>query len=168
MSTIPNSPIRTLAKTSTRRGGPRGSAKLLGLALLVLTAGGCASAPAALDVQPRTELVAWQFDPSCAETQPCPRVYIRGRAPAGLAVFVAVAPLTAAPKMWIQPPILVRRDGSFEGLAYLGSETQGAGQRFQLLVLAHRDPQRFRTEEILTDVPLDCTVSDPVTVQRVH
>lgn len=77
------------------------------------------------------------------------------------------APLNAAPRIWIQPPIpAVKRDGTFSGMVYLGTEKVGAGEKYNILVFSCQNKQRFREGEVLMGLPDDCVVSDPVTVLR--
>lgn len=72
-------------------------------------------------------------DPSCPEQGPCTKVYVKGRVATGYWPFLAVAPLNAAPRIWIQPPITtVRRDGTFTGMVYLGTEKVGAGEKYNI------------------------------------
>lgn len=108
-------------------------------------------------------------DPPCPEQGPCTKIHVAGRvAPgAGAWPFLAVAPLLAAPRIWIQPPITaVKQDGTFSGMVYLGTEKVGAGEKYNLLVFACQNKQHFREGEVLMGVPDDCVVSDPVTVLR--
>jgi hypothetical protein len=106
-------------------------------------------------------------DPTCAEGRPCTRIFVDGRVEPGDWPFLAVAPLNMAPRIWIQPPITaLKQDGRFSGMIYLGTERHGAGEKFNILVLAHPDKGRFREGDILTEIPPDCTASEPVTVLR--
>ncbi len=101
----------------------------------------------------------------CPAAGPCPRVYVKGRVPQGFP-FLGVAPLNAAPRIWIQPPITsVRRDRTFEGMVYLGTDKIGAGEKYQILVFACTEG-RFEEGEVLMALPKDCEVSDPATVLR--
>lgn len=104
-------------------------------------------------------------DPSCPAAGPCTKVYVKGRVPEGFP-FLAVAPLNAAPRIWIQPPISsVRRDRTFEGMVYLGTDKVGAGEKYQIFVFACKEG-RFKEGEVLMGLPKDCEVSDPATVLR--
>jgi hypothetical protein len=106
-------------------------------------------------------------DPPCPEQGPCTKFHVEGRVAPGTWPFLAVAPVLAAPKIWVQPPIVaLKKDGTFSGMVYLGTEKVGAGEKYNLLVFACQDKQRFREAEVLTSVPADCGVSDPVTVLR--
>lgn len=106
-------------------------------------------------------------DPSCPEQGPCTKVYVTGKVTRGFWPFLAVAPLNAAPRIWIQPPITaVKRDGTFTGMVYLGTERVGAGEKYNIFVFAHQDEQRFKEADILMSIPKDSAVSDPVTVLR--
>lgn len=106
-------------------------------------------------------------DPPCPEQGPCTKVYVEGRLTAGSWPFLAVAPLNAAPRIWIQPPITaVKRDGTFRGMIYLGTDRVGAGEKYSLSIFACQNKQRFRQGEVLMGVPDDCVASDPVTVLR--
>src|SRR5437867_4282844 len=61
-------------------------------------------------------------DPPCPERGPCTKIFVDGRVEKGYWPFLAVAPLAAAPRIWIQPPVTaVKRDGSFSGMVYLGT-----------------------------------------------
>ncbi len=113
-------------------------------------------------------------DTSCKESGPCRLIYVKGRVPTSGSgdrpwPFLAVAPLNAAPRIWIQPPITsVRRDGTFEGMVYLGSAKAGAGEKFNILVLTHPNKERLHEGDVLMELPSDCLASDPVTVLRVR
>jgi hypothetical protein len=103
----------------------------------------------------------------CPDTAPCFRVTVQGKTPTGYWPFLAVAPLAAAPRIWIQPPIvIVREDGTFSGTVYLGTTRNGGGEQFQLLILAHPDRTRFKEGEILTQIPDGVKIGDPVVVLR--
>jgi hypothetical protein len=52
------------------------------------------------------------------------------------------------------------------GMVYLGTERIGAGEKFSILVFAHKDKMRFREADVLMSVPDDVVASDPVTVLR--
>lgn len=108
-------------------------------------------------------------DPACPDEGSCSMVYVKGRVPAGreLWPFLAVAPLNAAPRIWIQPPITaVKRDGTFIGMVYLGNDKVGTGEKYNLLILAHQDREHFKEGQVLMAIPDDCETSDPVTVLR--
>jgi hypothetical protein len=106
-------------------------------------------------------------DPPCPEQGPCTKLHVEGRVVPDAWPFLAVAPVLAAPKIWVQPPIVaVKRDGTFSGMVYLGTEKVGAGEKYNLLVFACQNQQRFKEGEVLTRVPDDCASSDPVTVLR--
>jgi hypothetical protein len=103
----------------------------------------------------------------CPERGPCQKIYVTGHVETGYWPFLAVAPLNAAPRIWIQPPVVtVKKDGSFMGMVYLGTERIGAGEKFSILVFAHKDKMRFREADVLMSVPDDVVASDPVTVLR--
>jgi len=107
-------------------------------------------------------------DTMCPERNPCTRIFVDGRVEPGYWPALAVAPITApTPRIWIQPPITgVKQDGHFTGMVYLGTEREGAGEKFNIFVLADKNRERFREGEILTAVPRGCVASDPVTVLR--
>lgn len=107
-------------------------------------------------------------DPPCpGGKEPGPCAYVAGRVATGSWPFLAVAPLNAAPKIWMQPPInAVKKDGTFNGMVYLGTDKVGAGEKYNILIFACQNQQRFKEGEVLTSVPADCGVSDPVTVLR--
>ncbi len=113
-------------------------------------------------------------DTSCKESGPCRMIYVKGRLPTSSSgdrpwPFLVVAPLNAAPRIWVQPPITsVRRDGTFEGMVYLGSERAGAGEKFNILVLTHPNKERLHEGDVLMQLPSDCLASDPVTVVRMR
>src|SRR5438132_12559688 len=81
---------------------------------------------------------------------------------------LAAAPIAApTPRIWIQPAITgVKQDGRFTGMVYLGTEREGAGEKFNIFVLADKNKERFREGQILPGLPKDCVASDPVTVLR--
>jgi len=107
------------------------------------------------------------IDPPCPPQGPCPKVVFKGRVPEGLWPFIGVAPLTMSPKIWIQPEVqFVKKDRSFESLIFVGSERDGAGERFHLFLFACAEKDHFRRGQTLTGVPEDCQVSDPVSVLR--
>jgi hypothetical protein len=99
---------------------------------------------------------------------------VKGRVPAGYGAFLAVAPLGSAPRIWIQPPVTVKTDGTFNGLVWPGTKEAGIGDKYNLFVFAHKDKQHFREGQVLmgipqecgTNAPQECLVSDPVTVVR--
>lgn len=99
---------------------------------------------------------------------------VKGRVPAGYSAFLAVAPLGSAPRIWIQPPVAVKTDGTFNGLVWPGTKEAGIGDKYNLFVFAHKDKQHFQEGQVLMGVPpecgtkatQECLVSDPVTVVR--
>ncbi|MEM8994072.1 MAG: hypothetical protein AAGF23_04690 [Acidobacteriota bacterium] len=106
-------------------------------------------------------------DLHCSNQGPCWTTTVRGRVPPGQWPFLAVAPLNAAPKIWIQSPItMVRRNGEFEGTVHLGTPSVGAGQRYNIRIVAHPDKERFKEELLEHGLPEDCLASDPITVLR--
>ena len=108
-------------------------------------------------------------DPPCPTQGPCTKVYVKGQVIAGYWPFLAVAPLNAAPWVWIQPPIVGINSNStrtFIGMAYLGTNRVGAGEKYKIFIIAHRNKSRFVEGEVLMGVPQDCAVSNPVTVLR--
>ncbi len=142
----------------------------LSTALLIVLAGAsvaaCASLPKVLSPVHGAEVPADTETLPCPEESACYRINVQGIVSVGSQAFVLVAPLAAAPRAWVQPRVIVRSDGTFDGIAYLGTEDQGAGERFQILVLSHKDKGRFKEGEALPAIPEDCAVSDPVTVLR--
>ena len=143
---------------------------LLALALMPAWAAGedaDGAFPAILSPQDGAKVPRHGEDPPCPPEGPCTDLYVKGRVPEGLRPFVAVAPLSAAPRIWIQAAVtLVRRDGTFDAKAVVGTETAGAGERFQIFVFGCEARHRFEEGQILNGVPDDCQVSDPVTVLR--
>ena len=107
-------------------------------------------------------------DTMCPDRTPCTRIFVDGRVAPGYWPALAVAPIAApTPRIWIQPAITgVKEDGRFTGMVYLGTEREGAGEKFNIFVLADKNRERFREGEILTAVPRGCVASDPVTVLR--
>ena len=107
-------------------------------------------------------------DTLCPEGSPCTRIFVEGRVEPGYWPALAVAPIVApTPRIWIQPAITgVKKDGRFTGMVYLGTEREGAGEKFNIFVLADKDKERFHEGQILTAIPKDCAASDPVTVLR--
>jgi hypothetical protein len=111
--------------------------------------------------------VPQEGDPPCPERAPCTKIFVEGRVGKGYWPFLAVAPLPAAPRIWIQPPITaVKRDGRFTGMIYLGTERVGAGHKYNVFIFAHKNRNRFSEGEVLMGVPDDVVASDPVTVLR--
>lgn len=105
----------------------------------------------------------------CSSAGPCRMITVEGRVPVGYWPFIIVAPVAAAPRMWIMPPVPgVGADGQFTGLAYAGEERAGANQQYQLFICAHKNRARFRDGDLITSIPRDCLVSDGVTVTRVR
>ena len=51
-------------------------------------------------------------------------------------------------------------------MVYLGTEREGAGEKFNIFVLADKNKERFREGQILPGLPKDCIASEPVTVLR--
>lgn len=106
-------------------------------------------------------------DPSCPKLGPCRKINVEGSVPKGYWPFLAVAPINASPRIWIQPAIItVKKDGTFIGFVYLGSEHVGAGEKYNIFVFAHKDQKRFSEGEVLMELPKDCLISDSVTVLR--
>ncbi len=147
------------------------------LIVLALGIGSAAAAPSAADdeypeiLSPKDgdRVPRQDEDPACPEKGPCTKIYVEGRVPPGqeLWPFLAVAPLNAAPRIWVQPPITsVKRDGTFTGMVYLGTDKVGAGEKYNLLLLAHRDKDHFKEGQVLMAIPENCDASDPVTVLR--
>jgi hypothetical protein len=109
----------------------------------------------------------------------CSLAPVVGRVSQGYWPFLAVRPIGSSPRFWIQGRIeQVAPDRSFEGEASLGANENGAGEYFDIFVIAHRDPARFGAFDILEDVPPECSpatlatphpiciVSAPVTIFR--
>ncbi len=106
-------------------------------------------------------------DTSCAAGQPCRRFMVSGRVPPGRAPVLVVAPLMAAPRMWVQPEVIATKaDGGFDGMVYIGTEREGVGEKFSIFALACGDKKRLREGQILTQLPTDCAASTPVTILR--
>ena len=119
------------------------------------------TSPADGDSVPRPE------DPPCQGGFGCTRVNVNGRIPVGLTPFLAVAPLAAAPRKWIQPLVAgVRRDGRFTSLVFLGEKDIGIGESYTIFVFACKDSARFRDGDVIEAMPTDCLISEPVTVRR--
>lgn len=97
----------------------------------------------------------------------CQGVAISGLVPPGRWPYVAVQPLEANGRVWIQQRVLaVAPDGSFETTACLGTQTEGVLERFTIFALACSGRERFEGGEVLMGLPKDCAVSAPVTVLR--
>jgi hypothetical protein len=106
-------------------------------------------------------------DPQCEPKQPCSKIRAEGWVPAGRAPFFVVGPANASSRKWVQP--LVGRagaSGTFSGLVYLGESHNGAQQWFKIYVYACESENRFAEGDVITDVPTDCEVSEPVEVFR--
>jgi hypothetical protein len=105
-------------------------------------------------------------DPPCPEQGPCTKINVDGRVAQGWP-FIAVSPVLAAPKVWIQPPVVaMKSNGAFSGMAYLGTERHGIGEKYNLFIIACKDKDRFQEGEVLMGLPQDCVVSESVTVLR--
>jgi hypothetical protein len=129
--------------------------------------GGAASAPAITSPKQRDSVPRRGIDPPCKQGPGCSVVNVEGKVAPGTTPFLAVAPLQATPKIWIQPKLAaIHRDGTFEGIVYLGTEKLGIGERYSIYVFACRNGQRFGYEDVIEMLPTDCVVSDPVTVTR--
>jgi len=125
------------------------------------------SAPQILSPKDQDRVPRQGEDPPCPEQGPCTKINVEGRVTPGSWPFLAVAPLLAAPRIWIQPRITtVNRNGTFSGMVYLGTDKVGAGEKYKLLIFACQNQQRFRERDVLREVPNDCVVSDAVTVLR--
>jgi hypothetical protein len=124
--------------------------------------------PALLSPKHRDTVPRPGVDPPCRPGPGCAVVNVEGQIPPGLTPILAVAPLQASPRIWIQPAVTaIRRDGTFDAIVYLGTERVGAGERYTIYVFGCKNPTRFRPEDIIESLPSDCAVSDPVTVTRV-
>ena len=109
----------------------------------------------------------------------CSIAPVVGRVSQGYWPFLAVRPIGSSPRFWIQGRIeQVAADRHFEGEASLGANENGAGEFFDLFIIAHPDPARFGAFDILEDIPPECSpaasatphpiciVSAPVTIFR--
>jgi hypothetical protein len=106
-------------------------------------------------------------DPLCEDQEPCAKVRATGWATGDRTPIFLVAPVKAAPRMWIQPRIIGHgADGTFSGLVNLGESHNGARQWFKIFVLVCSSPNRFAEGEEITEMPSDCDVSEPVEVFR--
>ena len=106
-------------------------------------------------------------DPLCATDKPCAKIRAVGWIEKGRVPFFAVAPVKAAPRIWIQPPVTgVRADGTFSGVVNLGESHNGAGEWFKIYVFGCESPDRFAETDEIVKLPTDCDISDPVEVYR--
>ncbi len=107
-------------------------------------------------------------DTMCHPDSPCTKIFVDGRVEPGYWPTLAVAPIAApSPRIWIQPAVTgVKQEGRFTGMVYLGTEREGAGEKFNIFVLADKNKERFREGQILPGIPKDCIASEPVTVLR--
>jgi hypothetical protein len=106
-------------------------------------------------------------DPQCERDRPCFKIRAEGWVPSGRSPFFVVAPVKAAPAMWVQTPVRgVTAGGIFSGLIQLGEAHNGATQYFKIYALACASPDRFAGGEELVAFPDDCAISDPVEVYR--
>lgn len=106
-------------------------------------------------------------DPECEPQRPCWKIRVKGWVPPQRTPFLLVAPVSASPNMWIQPPVRgVRTDGTFSGLVYRGQAHNGARQYFKIFVVACVAADRFTEGQEIVALPDDCEVSDPVEVYR--
>src|SRR3954453_19152450 len=77
-------------------------------------------------------------------SEPCYRIRVEGWVADQRTPFFAVEPLSGGPRMWIQPAIHgVKADGTFSGMVYLGTKTEGVGEQFKIYLFACADPQRY-------------------------
>jgi hypothetical protein len=107
------------------------------------------------------------IDPPCRQGLGCAVVNVEGRIPPGLTPFLAVAPLTATPRIWLQPRVAaIRKDRSFDAIVYLGSDKIGIGERFTIYVFGCKNETRFQPEDVIENLPKDCVISEPVSVTR--
>jgi hypothetical protein len=100
-------------------------------------------------------------------------LFVDGQVPNGYHPFLAVAPLRVAPKIWIQPQIVgVKKSGRFTGMVYLGTKSEGIGEKFNIFVFAHKTNKNYFTVGKLKPetkgLPEEegVLVSEPVTVLR--
>jgi hypothetical protein len=153
------------------------STALVAVLLLVEAAGrttpaarrrpGEASVPEILSPKDDEHVPRKNLDPGCPAEGPCKAVLVKARTSPGTWPFLVVAPLSDAPNMWVQPLAgQVKRDSTFSGFVYLGTNDRGAGQRFNILVLACKDKKKLAEGQVLVELPFDCLASDPVTVVR--
>jgi len=111
-----------------------------------------------------------EVDANCPTGQACRKIFVIGRVAAGQTPFLAVTPLGASPqRIWIQPPIVATKpDGTFDGFVYLGTDREGVGEKFSIFVFGCPQKDRFKEADLLTELPIDCAVSPPVTVLRLR
>lgn len=106
-------------------------------------------------------------DPQCEPRRPCSKIRAEGWVPAQRKPFFVVAPIKAAPMMWVQPLIVgINADGTFSGLVHLGESNNGARQYFKIFVLACDAEDRFFDGQEISEFPGDCEASAPVEVYR--
>lgn len=142
-----------------------------GLALTVLP--GFAQAPGV--TPPQEELTVEVLEPK-DRAQVAYGELITGRVPQGYWPFLAVAPLGSAPRIWIQPPIsAVKKNGTFNGAVWPGTKEAGIGDKYHVLIFAHKQKEHFHEGQVLMGIPpqceanstKECIVSDPITVVRI-
>jgi len=79
-------------------------------------------------------------------------------------VFVLVHPLRAN-LFWVQRlPSSINQDGSWQTLCFLGTETQGAGEYFELIAIITNDT--LNEGDTLSAIPTDVIKSSVITVKR--
>lgn len=79
-------------------------------------------------------------------------------------VFVLVHPLRTN-LFWVQrPPSSINHDGSWQTLFYLGTETQGIGEYFELIAIITNET--MNEGDTLTSIPTDVIKSPVITVKR--
>jgi hypothetical protein len=126
------------------------------------------SAPVITSPAHNADVPSAKTRPACP-AGPCTTVYVSGRVPPGNFAYVLVGPLSAAPRIWVQPPPNASvTTGAFDALAYLGDEKFGAGERFQIFVCASRSKGLLKDGQVLEGIPDGCLVSEPVTVTRLR
>jgi hypothetical protein len=107
-------------------------------------------------------------DSACRSAeQPCFRIEAEGRVPEGTYPAFVVEPMSASPRMWVQPRIhSVAADGSVLGTIYLGEEDNGARELYKIYLLACSSEKALGARKTILRVPKGCAVSHAVKVYR--
>jgi hypothetical protein len=122
------------------------------------------------------------LDPPCDRDGYCIAITVQGRIGNCYWPFIGVTPRETKPLFWIQPRIqhVDRTTGHFSLEVRLGSGRDGLDEEFEILVIGHRQQNRFYDDETLFGLPEECQkagagsaaasciASEVVTVRRVR
>ncbi len=81
-------------------------------------------------------------------------------------IYVLVHPMLTN-LWWVQrPPAGINSDGSWQTIAYFGTENQGIGEYFELSAIA--TDRNYKEGQTLKEIPANAVRSDIITVKRTH